>query len=66
MNVKPNFEKSTEAIEKTIEEKAYFIEKQRERDLERMEIKPDIKGIGTLIEGKIEKIEQKKKEENHN
>jgi hypothetical protein len=31
-----------------------------------MELKPDIKGIGSLIEGKIEKIEQKKKDEDTN
>ena len=47
--------------EKTIGEKAFIIEKQKERDLERLDLKPDIKGIGSKIESKIEKIEEKKK-----
>ena len=53
----------SEAIEKTIGEKAFMMEKQRERDLERMELKPDIKGIGSKIESDIEKIEKKKKDD---
>ena len=64
MELKPDFEKSSDAIQKTIGEKAFIIEKQKTRDSELIELKPDIKGISSLIEGKIEKIEQKKKDEN--
>jgi hypothetical protein len=64
MELKPDFEKSTEAIERTIGEKAFQIEKQKNRDSDRMELQTDVKGIGSLIEGKIEKIEQKKKDDN--
>ena len=64
MELKPDFEKYSEAIQKTIGEKAFIIEKQKIHDSELKELKPDIKGIGSLIEGKIEKIEQKKKDEN--
>ena len=63
MEIKPKIEKFSEAIEKTIGEKAFIIEKQKERDLERMELKPDIEGISSKIESQIEKIEKKKKEE---
>ena len=64
MEIKPELEKSSEAIEKIIGEKAFIIEKQKERDLERVHLKPDIKGIGSKIESEIEKIEEKKKDDN--
>jgi hypothetical protein len=61
-NLKPDIQKSSQAISKTIEDKAFIRDKQREEDHKRMQLKPDIQGIGEKLEEKIEKIEDKKRE----
>ena len=51
---KAAFEESKELISALISEKSFKREKQRERDLERMELKPDIEQTGEAIEKTIE------------
>ena len=64
---KASFEESKTMISPLISEKSFIREKQRERDLERMEIKPEIEKTGEAIEKSVgEKafmIEKHKEEE---
>ena len=62
--LKTDIEKTAEAIRKSIGEKAFMMDKKKEIDTQKHQIKADVKGIGEKLESEIEKIEQKKIDEN--